>query len=178
MSSRENVSQQRVLEAFDLLQLPTWLLVLKTIKVTAMESKNSHLFPNFKKGGKKKKNNNPLKYDLQRPRKMGLCSFASQQQVTAERSASEKAVFLYGGDGDASKASHLGIKLCIDGTGEYFVLSLLYALLDFDVNCVKRALHLLMQFLGLLPLKSWQRSHWFWRRPDQIPCYDLLDAVF
>lgn len=55
MSSRENVSQQRVLEAFDLLQLPTWLLVLKTIKVTAMESKNSHLFPNFKKGGKKKK---------------------------------------------------------------------------------------------------------------------------
>lgn len=59
MSSRENVSQQRVLEAFDLLQLPTWLLVLKTIKVTAMESKNSHLFPNFKKGGKKKKKQQP-----------------------------------------------------------------------------------------------------------------------
>lgn len=89
---------------------------------------------------------------------MGLCSFASQQQVIAERSANEKAVSLYGGDGDVSKASHLGIKLCIDVTGEYFVLSLLYALLDFDVNCVKLASCLLMQFLGLLPLKSWQRS--------------------
>lgn len=36
--------------------------------------------------------------------------------------------------------------------------TLLCGLLDFDVNCVKLALCLLMQFLGLLPLKSWQRS--------------------
>lgn len=71
---------------------------------------------------------------------MGLCSFASQQQAVAERSANWKAVSLYGGDGDVSKANHVGIKLRIDVTIEYFVLSLLYALLDFDVSCVKLAL--------------------------------------